>query len=140
MTLDQLNKNLLREWERSLAVKPSVLTTDMCIMPIHSLVKDEDQMRALKKAHKALFVGKISYRRYCSCTICTVSKLFITTIIDDLICLPRPDDLHAPLIELEEKKPRLFGKLLTLPYQSPKTREEAAKENKPKRRNFCGIQ
>ena len=46
-SLDQINANVLHQWEQSLAIKPAVLTTDLTLVPIYELVPDGDEERRL---------------------------------------------------------------------------------------------
>ncbi len=46
-SLEQINADVLHQWEQSLAIKPAVLTTDLTLVPIYELVPDQDEGRRL---------------------------------------------------------------------------------------------
>lgn len=47
-SLDNINADILHQWEQSLAIKPSVLTTDLTLLPIYELVEDENKRLTLR--------------------------------------------------------------------------------------------
>ena len=47
-SLDNLNADILHQWEQSLAIKPAVLTTDLTLVPIYELVENEGKRLALR--------------------------------------------------------------------------------------------
>ena len=62
-SLDNLNSDVLHQWEQSLALKPAVLTTDLTLVPIYELVDDEDKRNALRTALDDLLAGELKVKR-----------------------------------------------------------------------------
>ncbi len=64
-SLEQINADVLHQWEQSLAIKPSVLTTDLTLVPIYELVPDGDEARrlTLRAALDDLLRGQLRVNR-----------------------------------------------------------------------------
>jgi hypothetical protein len=58
-SLDNINADILHKWDQSLAIKPSVLTTDLTLVPIYELVDDESKRITLRSAHDDLLAGQL---------------------------------------------------------------------------------
>ena len=52
-SLDNLNADILHQWEQSLAIKPAVLTTDLTLVPIYELVENEGKRLALRSDQRS---------------------------------------------------------------------------------------
>ena len=58
-SLDNINADILHQWEQSLAIKPSVLTTDLTLVPIYELVENENKRLTLRSALDDLLTGNL---------------------------------------------------------------------------------
>ena len=61
-SLENINADILHQWEQSLAIKPSVLTTDLTLVPIYELVEDEDKRLTLRSALDDLLIGDLKVK------------------------------------------------------------------------------
>ena len=62
-SLDNINADLLHQWEQSLSIKPGVLTTDLTLVPIYEIVDDEDKRLTLRDALDDLLTGGLKVSR-----------------------------------------------------------------------------
>jgi len=62
-SLDNINADILHQWEQSLAIKPAVLTTDLTLVPIYELVEDEAKRMCLRSALDDLLQGELRVSR-----------------------------------------------------------------------------
>ncbi|TRY63467.1 hypothetical protein TCAL_11839 [Tigriopus californicus] len=61
-SLDNINADILHQWEQSLAIKPAVLTTDLTLLPIYELVENDGKRLTLRSAMDDLLTGDLKVK------------------------------------------------------------------------------
>lgn len=147
-SLEQINSNLLHQWEQSLAVKPSVLTTDLTLVPIYELVPDEEQDRrlTLRDALDDLLRGELRVHRYQgqrifslkpSCTASCYRTGAAPLSSPTPLALTEQLEEIAAKVQLDLAEKRGGGGSTWESKSSVKTRRDAVEGNKPA--SMCSI-